>query len=94
MRVPVELDLVQADFDQGKVGYRLLLPMSVGIANFNELDDLPDLRFSDAQTFAITPGVEAVIPIRKNWLLKPYIQAGLGWDMTTSARSGIFGMQP
>jgi hypothetical protein len=71
LRVPVELDLVPADFEQGKVGYRLLLPMSVGIANLNEIDDIPDLRFSDAQTFAVTPGVEVLVPLRRNWLLKP-----------------------
>jgi len=91
VRVPVELDLVEPDFEQGKVGYRLLLPMSVGVANINEIDDIPDIRFSDAQTFAVTPGIELLIPIRRNWLLKPYMQAGVGWDMTTSARSGIFG---
>jgi hypothetical protein len=89
--MPLEFDLVTPDYEQGKVGYRLLMPFSVGIANFDSLGDLPDLDLSDAQAFSVTPGIEVLIPIRPNWMLKPYMQAGLGWETTTSARSGIFG---
>jgi|GEM_PF-1800634 len=91
VNVPLNFDLVEPDYEQGKVGYRLLVPFSVGIANVGSLDDFADFEFSDAQAFSVAPGIEALIPFLPNWLLKPYLQAGIGWENTNSGRSGIFG---
>ena len=89
--VPLQWDMSEPDYESGKVGYRLLMPFSVGVTNFNTLDDLSDFDLDDVQTLTVTPGIEALIPVRPNWLVKPFAQVGMGWDMKTSANSKVFG---
>lgn len=91
IRLPLRWDLREPDYESGKVGLRLLAPVSIGITNFKDFEDIPDLDVNDLQAITFAPGIEAQIPFRKNWLLKPFIQGGLGWDMHSSARSWVFG---
>ena len=66
--------------------------MSVGITDFNDIDDLPEISIDSIQTMTITPGVEFLIPVMSNWQIKPFGQAGLGWDMKSSNNSFIWGL--
>jgi len=91
LRVPLRWDLRGPDHEEGKIGYRLLMPFSVGVTNFDSIDELPGLEFESLQTMSVTPGVELQIPVLKRTLVKPFIQAGLSWDMKTSANSRIMG---
>jgi len=91
LRVPAAFDLREPDYETGKIGLRLLIPFSVGVTNYDSIDDIPDLSVNDLQSVTITPGIEGQIPFRRNWLLKPFVQAGLGWDMKSSANSIVWG---
>ena len=46
----------------------------------------------DLQSGSIAPGVEVDIPLTRNWLLKPFGQAGIGWDMKSSNNTFIWGL--
>ncbi len=90
-RVPLSWDMREPDYESGQVGYKLLMPFSIGVTNFATLDDIPELKLDDLKAITVTPGIEVMIPMRANWLLKPFAQAGLGWDAQSSAKSTIFG---
>jgi len=92
LRIPGAFDLSEPDYDSGKIGWRLLLPFTVGVTNFDDIEDIPELTVNDLQSMTIAPGVEAQIPFQPNWLLKPFVQAGLGWDMKSSSNSFIYGL--
>jgi hypothetical protein len=92
IRLPLAFTLKEADYDTGRFGYKFLLPMAVGITNFDSFEDLPELSIDSLQTMSVTPGLEMQIPVKANWQIKPFAQAGLGWDMTTSSNSLIWGV--
>jgi hypothetical protein len=73
------------------VGLRLLVPIATGITDFDEFTDIPDLRVDDLQTASVAPGIEIQVPLKENWLLSPFGQAGLGWDFNSSENSFIWG---
>ncbi len=91
IRAPMYWDLIEPDFESRRTGYRLLLPAAVGITDFDDFSNLPELDIDTLQTLAFTPGVEVQIPLEANWLLKPFGQAGLGWDLKSSSQSFILG---
>ena len=91
IRAPLAFTLKSPDYDSGQIGYQLLLPMAVGITNFDTIEDLPDLRVDSLQTMSVTPGLVIQLPVKRNWQIKPFAQVGLGWDMTSSSNSLIWG---
>jgi hypothetical protein len=91
IRAPMAFNLKTPDYESGQFGYKFLLPMAIGITNFDNFEDLPELSVDSLQTVSVTPGVEMQIPVKANWQIKPFGQAGLGWDMTSSSNSFIWG---
>jgi hypothetical protein len=91
IRAPMYWNLVEPDFESRRTGYRLLLPASIGITDFDDFSDLPELDIDTLQTLVFTPGLELQIPLEANWLLKPFAQAGMGWDLKSSSQSFIWG---
>ena len=92
LRAPLVFTLREPDYAQGEAGLRLLVPAAAGITDFDEFTDIPGLRVEDLQTASVAPGLEAQIPIKENWLLSPFGQAGLGWDFNSSENSFIWGV--
>lgn len=92
IRVPLEFNLRAPDYESGKFGYKFLLPFAIGITDFDSYDDLPEFNADNLQTISMTPGVEMQIPVSANWQVKPFGQAGLGWDMKSSSNSFIWGV--
>jgi hypothetical protein len=58
-------------------GLRIILPISLGVHELQAATDFGDL-FDRLGTAAIIPGVEALVPIGENWLLKPFGEVGVG----------------
>ena len=92
IRAPLAFTLKEASHETGQFGYKFLLPVAVGITNFDDIKDLPELSVDSLQTMSVTPGIEMQIPVKSNWQIKPFGQAGLGWDMKTSSNSFIWGL--
>lgn len=93
-RAPLSWDLKEANYEESEWGYTLLLPVAVGITNFDEItgiEDLPDISFDDLQTLTITPGAEVIIPISTEWDVKPFAQLGYGSDMVNETNTVIWG---
>jgi hypothetical protein len=65
-------------------GWELLLPATLGLNDFTDLD-------AEIATVTFSPGVEAQIPISAKWLLKPFGQIGFGKDFSGGDPSFIWG---
>jgi hypothetical protein len=85
LRIPVAIPLRSMNDDQW--GINLLLPVTLAYEqfDFNSIDDI----IEDIQGAAFVPGVEVIIPVSKNWALKPFAQIGIGYS--ESATTYIYG---
>jgi len=92
IRAPLAFTLKEANHETGQFGYKLLLPMAVGVTDFENINDLPEFSIDSLQTVSVTPGVQMQIPVKSNWQIRPFGQAGLGWDMKSSSNSFIWGL--
>ena len=90
-RLPFTFGLQEADYETGQIGYRLLVPYAIGFTNYDSFEDVPDLTIDDVQTMSVTPGIEVIFPLKANWQIKPFGQAGLGWDTKSSNNSFVWG---
>jgi len=92
VRMPLTLNWRKADHVEMKPGFRMLLPVAVGVSQFENILDIPGFTLDDLQTMTVVPGVEVDIPLTRNWALKPFAQAGWGWDLKDSRNSFVWGL--
>ncbi|MGH8687915.1 MAG: hypothetical protein ACREVQ_09425 [Burkholderiales bacterium] len=84
--VPLSLEMRPATRDQW--GWRLTLPVSVAVAQFDLRDfDLGEVR---AQGVSVMPGVEADIPLENEWSLRPFANFGAGREFEFSSSSTLY----
>jgi len=77
--------------ESGSPGIRFLLPVTVGITDFEDFDDIPNLTVDDLATLSFVPGVELEYVLRKNLSIKPFAQAGLGWELDDGDSTFVWG---
>ncbi|MEH6552332.1 MAG: hypothetical protein V7744_20340 [Pseudomonadales bacterium] len=91
-RLPFEFNLKPTDYESGnKIGLRLLAPIAIGVTNFEDISEVPDFNIDDIQTITVTPGIEVPIEVKQDWHIKPFIQAGVGLDAKSDAKSFVWG---
>jgi hypothetical protein len=90
-RVPLFFDGKVANYETKEIGYRILVPFSLGITNYDDFNDLPDLDINDLNTVTVAPGLEVIVPLTSNWDIKPFAHGGFGWDTQSSANSLLWG---
>lgn len=91
IRLPLFWDLIEADHETRRLGYRFLLPVAVGITNFEDVDEFPDIAIDSLQTLSVVPGVEVVVPATTKWQVKPFAQLGYGFDLKSDSNTFIWG---
>jgi hypothetical protein len=62
-------------------GLALKLPVSFGFYDFRFDDVLQDGPPDSVSTMSVLPGVEADFMALRNWRLRPFAQAGYGWEL-------------
>lgn len=91
-RAPLSFDLVEIDPENDQtLGVRLLVPVAVGVNQFEDDDDIDDFNAQDIQSFSIAPGVEFPITLSPEWQLSPFAQIGAGVDAKSDFESVIWG---
>lgn len=91
-RAPLEFNLKDVDYDEGQnVGLRLLVPVAIGVTDFEYIEELPEFDVNDIQTVSVVPGLEIPIALDSRWQLKPFVQAGFGADAKSDSKSFIWG---
>lgn len=76
-RIPAAWQL--RELKQGQMGIKLLMPVAIGIHNFDTLD-VADFDIDDVGTISFVPGVELQFKPGPRWEVKPFGQAGAGWE--------------
>ena len=76
-RIPAAMQLRELKADQ--MGIKLLLPVAIGIHNFDTLD-IVDFDIDDVGTISFVPGVEFQFKPGPRWEVKPFGQMGAGWE--------------
>jgi hypothetical protein len=62
-----------------KLGLEIVYPVSLGLSR---LEDVPDfIDFGNYATISFTPGVILEVPVNEKWSLRPFANAGYGWEM-------------
>jgi len=88
LKIPLSRTLRASSDDQW--GLRLLLPVTLGFYDFGldsvVGDGLPD-RIG---TFSFVPGIEFEKRVVPRWLLKPYVTAGMGWELDGGGSAVIY----
>jgi len=77
--------------EDNKWQLKLRAPVTLGFYDFT-YSDIPDTGLPDkASTFSFVPGVEALYPIKNNWLFGPFLDAGLAINLETDDTNNIYG---
>ena len=76
--------------DESRWGVELKAPVTFGFYDL-DLDDVAEGELpSSISTLSVLPGIELDIPVLRNWRLRPYAQAGRGWELS-GADSALIG---
>ena len=89
-RIPVSWQL--RDLKPDQMGLKLLLPVAIGMQNFDNLDDVLGFQLEDIQTISFVPGVELQFLPLPRWQVKPFMQGGVGWNPDAGAADFIYGL--
>ena len=81
----------EADAATGDLGVKFLLPVTVGITNFEDFEDLPDLTVDDISTLSFVPGVELEFALSERFSVKPFAQAGVGLEFQDKDTTFVWG---
>jgi hypothetical protein len=90
-RMPFSWKWRKADEQPGALGIRFLLPATVGVTNFEHIEDLPSLSIDDLSSLSFVPGVELEYAATPNLFVKPFLQAGLGWEFQDEETTFVWG---
>ncbi len=72
------------EVEQGKPGYKALLPVTLGIHDSTDFGD-------KVGSLSFVPGLQADFMLQPRWLVKPYAQAGIGQDFSGGNYAFIYG---
>lgn len=71
-------------------GLKLSLPISFGFHDFKFTDVFGNEVTKKLETVSVVPGVEFEIPLRGNWVLKPFGELGTGKDLAGGELAFIY----
>lgn len=81
LRIPPDQKLCEASLDADgtrRVGLEIQYPVALGLS---QLEGVPDfVEFDNFASLSFTPGVEWVVPVTPEWMLRPYAHLGYGWE--------------
>ena len=80
LNIPVSVDLTE--WQGTEPNWRLLLPMQVGYKSLGD-DLVSEWLPKEFATFSFLPGIEYVYPISETFRLRPFMNAGVGYDFGT-----------
>jgi len=87
LRIPFQWTARESVPAENEWGYRLLMPLTVGFHSFDfDIDNI-----NSAQSVSFVPGVLFDLPFYEIWRLQPFLQAGVGQDLTSDGLVYIYG---
>ncbi|MEQ3696243.1 MAG: hypothetical protein ABNH02_04660 [Pseudomonadales bacterium] len=80
LNIPVSIDLTE--WEGTEPNWRLLLPMQIGYKSMGD-DLVSEWLPREFATFSFLPGIEYVYPVSETFRLRPFMNAGVGYDFGT-----------
>ncbi|WP_298632702.1 hypothetical protein [uncultured Umboniibacter sp.] len=77
LNIPVSMDLTESEGSQPH--WRLLLPIQVGYESLGN-DLVNEWLPREFASFSLLPGIEYVYPISDTFRIRPFVNAGVGYD--------------
>jgi hypothetical protein len=78
------------DSEEGRAGWRLTFPMTLGFYSLDQEDVLNSSLGENVATLSLVPGAEILVSVSEHWLLKPFAEAGYVWDRGGDADAAIY----
>jgi hypothetical protein len=91
LRMPFSWTWRHANHETGEWGAKLLLPVTVGVTDFDNIEDLPDLSIDNLSTLTFVPGVDFEYVLRPNLFIKPFVHTGIGWEFQDNEKTFVWG---
>lgn len=88
-RLPLSLTF-RPEEEGSRRGWRFTIPVTLGFYDFKAVDVVENGLREEVATMSVIPGVEFLVPLTGNWLLKPYVEAGRVWDRSGSADAAVY----
>ncbi len=73
-----------------RVGVRVKLPVTIGFYDFQPRDVVDSGVPQHLDTASFVPGLELRFPVRENWMLMPYAEAGIAVDRSGDAAAYVY----
>lgn len=89
-QIPFSYEFETAASDKWQITLRA--PVTLGFYDFKASDILDSGLPDEATTFSFVPGIEALYPVKNNWLLGPFLDAGLAKNLETDDTNTIYGV--
>jgi hypothetical protein len=88
LKIPLSRTLWESTDDRW--GLRLILPVTLGVYDFSFDSVIEDGLPDRLNTLSFVPGLEFEKRIVPRWLLKPYVTAGMGWELDGDESAVIY----
>jgi hypothetical protein len=88
LKIPLSRTLWESTEDRW--GLRLILPVTLGVYDFSFNSVIEDGLPDRLNTLSFVPGLEFEKRIAARWLLKPYVTAGMGWELDGDESAVIY----
>jgi len=73
-------------------GVRLLFPVTLGLYDFHLSGVFAPDVVDRIGTVSVLPGAEFQVPVRENWLLKPFAQLGAGKELSSGGGAVVYAL--
>jgi hypothetical protein len=92
LQIPMNYTLKPIDMSSLEPGWMLRLPITIGLVDFENIQDSDIPGLNDVGTLSIIPGIEYQYPVTGNWSLNPFFDLGLAHDFNTDVSVRVFGL--
>jgi hypothetical protein len=76
--------------EESRRGWRFNFPVTFGFYSLDPQDIADTGLRENIATISLVPGVEFLLPVARNWLLKPYAEAGHVWEREGAADAWVY----
>jgi len=77
---------------ESRVQWRLTLPVTFGFLDFKPVDVLASGLPDHLDSFAFVPGIEADVRAGEDWMVQPFLQAGIARDRTSELDQRVYAL--
>jgi hypothetical protein len=75
---------------QRTIGWKIRLPIALGLHQFDTSEPGTTLKFDNVSTFTVAPGAELDIPMTKRWSLRPFADFGWGGEIGGGSSAWVY----